>query len=69
MARPRKVQEDNVVTDTASVQVNEYTEVKLKDKNAKELVVYLPYGYVEFKDGKAMVSQRAKTALKEMGVI
>lgn len=70
MARVKKVVETDVVSDSESTVINdERIDVKLKDKKVKNLTVYLPYGYVEFKDGKANVTQQSKSLLTDMGVI
>lgn len=75
MARPKKVvEEQNVVTSTAMdnkfEQISdERVQVTLKDKNLKNHTIYLTYGFVEFKDGKASVLPKTRDILKKMGVI
>ena len=73
MARPKKVVvEEQVVEEQIKQAVNQVDErvtVTLKDKDLKNYGVYVPYGFVEFKDGKANVLPQTQEILKKMGVI
>lgn len=53
----------------AEENLNEYVEFSAKNPAYKNLIVYLPSGYVQLKDGKCIVTKATANKLKEMGVV
>lgn len=81
MARAKKqVAVENVVEKVAPIEeveeqiqesenLNEYVEFSTENPAYKNLIVYLPSGYIQLKDGKCIVTKATANKLKEMGII